>query len=200
MSGRLMDVMGPSGAGKDTLLAYARQHLAGHGTFFAHRYITRPAAAGGENHVALTDEEFTLRSDAGLFALEWSSHRLRYGIGIEIDTWLAHAQCVVINGSRGHLGSALQRYPALRPILIEAAPEVLAMRLAARGRETAGEVLARLARQPDFDVPAQTGLVRIDNSGLLADAGAALIRALRGDAQSNGPHDGRGDDSGHDRD
>lgn len=181
MSSRLIYVMGPSGAGKDTLLAYARRHLAGDSLVFAHRYITRPAAAGGENHVALTDEEFVARSSAGLFALEWSSHRLRYGIGIEIDTWLARTQRVVVNGSRGHLATALQRYPGLRPVLIEAAPEVLAMRLAARGRETAGEVLARLARQPAFDVSEKTGLVRIDNSGLLADAGAALIRALRGD-------------------
>jgi ribose 1,5-bisphosphokinase len=180
MSGRLIYVMGPSGAGKDTLLAFARERLMGGDTLFAHRYITRTAAAGGENHVALTDEEFSSRSAAGLFALDWTSHRLRYGIGIEIDTWLARGHRVVVNGSRAHLGSALARYPSLQAVLIEAAPEVLAMRLAARGREAADEVLARLARQPVFEVPEATGFVRIDNSGMLSDAGAALIRALRG--------------------
>jgi ribose 1,5-bisphosphokinase len=55
---------------------------------------------------------------------------------------------------------------------------VLAARLATRGREAGGEILARLARQPAFDVPEGTAFVRIDNSGLLSDAGTALIRAI----------------------
>ncbi|HEY3597757.1 MAG TPA: phosphonate metabolism protein/1,5-bisphosphokinase (PRPP-forming) PhnN, partial [Paraburkholderia sp.] len=84
MQGRLIYVMGPSGAGKDTLLHFARDHVAGAPVVFAHRYITR-STGSGENHIALSIDEFEARSALGLFALEWSSHALRYGIGIELD-------------------------------------------------------------------------------------------------------------------
>jgi ribose 1,5-bisphosphokinase len=87
MNGRLIYVMGPSGAGKDSLLDFARNRLQAEPILFAHRYITRPSG-NGEAHVELSVEEFEARSTLGLFALEWSSHGLRYGIGIELDAWL----------------------------------------------------------------------------------------------------------------
>jgi ribose 1,5-bisphosphokinase len=179
MSGaRLVYVMGPSGAGKDTLLAYARERLQREPVLFAHRYITR-ADGGPENHVALSDDAFALRSARGLFALEWSSHALRYGIGIEIDQWLAAGCTVVINGSRAHLDTALARYPHLRVVHVNAAPHVLAARLAARGRETVEQIGARLARQVEWRASAGTRITTLDNSGPLDDAGRALVALLR---------------------
>jgi len=180
MRGRLIYVMGPSGVGKDTLLDYARRALSGTPVLFAHRYITRAAHAGGENHIALSTEEFVWRMQRGLFALSWQSHDLYYGIGREIDTWLAHSANVVVNGSRAHCAAACAAYPGTQVVLIEASAAVLAQRLAARGRETAQQVSDRLARQPDFNVPATAQLTRIDNSGVLEAGGAALIEALLG--------------------
>jgi ribose 1,5-bisphosphokinase len=177
MHARLIYLMGPSGAGKDTLLGFARERLAGSAVMFAHRYITRSSDAAGENHIALTPEEFARRAECGLFALEWHSHQLRYGIGIEIDAWLAAGCTVVVNGSRAYLSDARERYPSLQPVLVDAAPEVRAMRLSSRGRESAEQVRARLVRQPSFDFPAGE-VIKIDNSGLLADAGADLIDVL----------------------
>lgn len=177
MSARLVYVMGPSGAGKDTLLSGLRAGLpAGTPVAFAHRYITRPADAGGENHVALNDAEFALRLERGLFALHWDSHGLRYGIGREIDLWLAAGLTVVVNGSRGALEEALLRYPAMLPVAITARPEVLRARLESRGRETAAEIAERLARAAAFplDHPA---IVAVDNSGTVADA-VARLRAV----------------------
>ncbi len=179
MSGRLVYVMGPSGAGKDTLLAHAKAHLQGTSVLFAHRYITRAADAGGENHVALQPEEFAWRETQGLFALAWHSHGLSYGIGREIDLWLTQGATVVVNGSRAHCGAACAAYPGSLIVLIEAQPEVLAKRLAARGREDEAQVRARLARQPAFEVPDGAQLMRIDNSGALADSAAVLTLALR---------------------
>ncbi|CAG9227782.1 Ribose 1,5-bisphosphate phosphokinase PhnN [Paraburkholderia tropica] len=175
---RLIYVMGPSGAGKDTLLGYARARLASEGVVFAHRYITREDG-GPENHIALTDAEFEARSTRGLFALQWRSHALRYGIGVEIDQWLALGCTVVVNGSRAYVNDALARYPRMTLVHVEAAPHVLAARLASRARETPEQVAARLARRAPFEVPAGASFTRIDNSGRLDEAGTAFVRAVQ---------------------
>jgi ribose 1,5-bisphosphokinase len=178
MKGRLVYVMGPSGAGKDTLLTFARSRLSGAPVLFAHRYITRAAEAGGENHVFLSHDEFRIRADQGLFALQWSSHGLHYGIGVEIDAWMERGFTVVVNGSREYLQNVVTRYPALTAVHVDARPDVLAARLASRGRETLDEVRARLARRVPLAVPPHVVLTAIDNSGALEDAGRALIEVL----------------------
>lgn len=179
MNGRLIYVMGPSGAGKDSLLGFARNRLTGEPILFAHRYITRPSG-NGEQHIALTDEEFEARSALGLFALEWSSHGLRYGIGVELDAWLGRGCTVVVNGSREHLSQALMRYPAADVVHVDAAPHVLEARLGARARESAEQVAARLARRAPFSLPDGVRLIAIDNSGTLEDAGREFIDVVRG--------------------
>ncbi|WP_244816574.1 phosphonate metabolism protein/1,5-bisphosphokinase (PRPP-forming) PhnN [Caballeronia sp. Lep1P3] len=172
-SAKLIYVMGPSGAGKDSLLSFARERV-GASVMFAHRYITREIG-DGENHIALTHDEFASRLSHGLFAMHWESLGLRYGIGIEVDVWLARGVPVVVNGSRQHAETALSRYPDACFVHIDAAPAVLAARLARRGREDARQIEARLARKPAFELPGHARVVRIDNSGLLADAGARLL-------------------------
>jgi ribose 1,5-bisphosphokinase len=180
-SARLIYVMGPSGAGKDALLAFARERV-GASVMFAHRYITR-ASGDGENHIALTHDEFATRVEHGLFAMHWESLGLRYGVGIELDAWLARGVPVVVNGSRQHAHVALARYPDARFVHIDAAPAVLAARLARRGREDARQIEARLARKPSLEVPAGARIVRIDNSGLLADAGSRFLGVVEEAAQ-----------------
>ncbi|MFM0322148.1 phosphonate metabolism protein/1,5-bisphosphokinase (PRPP-forming) PhnN [Caballeronia glebae] len=175
-STKLIYVMGPSGAGKDSLLGFARERV-GAQVMFAHRYITR-AVGGGENHIALSHDEFATRISYGLFAMHWESLGLRYGIGIELDAWLARGMPVVVNGSRQHAQRALERYPDARFVHIDATPSVLAARLARRGREDARQIEARLARRPAFELPSHAHVVTIDNSGMLADAGAQLLNAL----------------------
>jgi ribose 1,5-bisphosphokinase len=178
MKGSLIYVMGPSGAGKDTLLRYARERLAPEGVVFAHRYITREDGSG-ENHISLTEDEFESRSQHGLFALQWRSHALRYGVGVEIDQWMALGCTVVVNGSREYAGEAFGRYPRMTLVHVEAAQHVLAARLASRARETPEQVAARLARRAPFEVPAGAAFARIDNSGRLEEAGEAFIEVVR---------------------
>lgn len=181
MTPRFIFVVGPSGAGKDSVMAWARERAAGLPVAFAHRYITRPPDAGGENHVHVTDEEFAVRREAGLFALDWSANGQSYGIGIEVEAWLSRGLTVVANGSRGYLPEAVRRYPALVPVLITAPPEVLAARLAARGRETRDEILARLTRAAALDTaPGPT--VEIVNDGPLERAGQQLLELIKGPA------------------
>jgi len=173
-NGCLFYVIGPSGSGKDSLMVYARAQLAGNPkVVFAHRYITRPHDAGGENHVALTEEEFESRLQAGLFAMHWSSHGCHYGIGSEINMWLAKGCNVVMNGSRAHLPYAREQYPELCPLWIQVSTEVLEARLRARGRETGEQIQERLQRAAFFR--AQVGDLVIGNDGSLEEAGEKLI-------------------------
>ncbi|MGE0652430.1 MAG: phosphonate metabolism protein/1,5-bisphosphokinase (PRPP-forming) PhnN [Alphaproteobacteria bacterium] len=175
----LFYVIGPSGAGKDTLIAGVRARLRPlHRILFAHRYITRPADAGGENHVALEADDFAARAAAGLFALDWESHGNRYGIGIEIHDWLAGGFAVVVNGSRGCLATAVDRFPSLAPVMVTAPPDVLAERLARRGREPAAAIAARLARSDALNPVSHPALRVIENSDTVEDGVAALTAVL----------------------
>ena len=175
-TGRLIYVMGPSGAGKDSLLGFVRERI-GAQVMFAHRYITRPVS-DGENHVALSHEEFLARLTNGVFSMHWESLGLHYGIGVEIDAWLTRGLPVVVNGSRQHAPAALERYPFTQFVHIHASPTVLAARLERRGREDSRQMEARLARRPALSLPEEARLITIDNSGLLSEAGQQLLAAI----------------------
>ncbi|MBN4664527.1 phosphonate metabolism protein/1,5-bisphosphokinase (PRPP-forming) PhnN [Pandoraea nosoerga] len=179
----LFYVMGPSGAGKDSLLAYARERLdtAACGTppvLFAHRYITR-APAHGENHIALTHAEFAQRRALGCFALDWESHDCRYGVGVEIDAWMAAGANVVVNGSRAFLGRAVRRYgERLHLVEVRVDPQVRALRLARRGRETGDALHKRVTHRVAWTPPDGVPLTVVSNDGALAEAGDRLVAVL----------------------
>jgi ribose 1,5-bisphosphokinase len=171
----LVLVVGPSGAGKDTLIGMARAALADDKRFrFVRRVITRPAEAGGEDHEAVSEADFAGRR----FALQWQAHGLHYGIPADIVDDLARGTVVVANVSRGVVIQAAERFRA-RVIAVTAPPHVLAHRLAARGRETADDVLRRLAR--NVPVPQHIHVDTIVNDSTLAEAAdqftSVLIRA-----------------------
>lgn len=178
MNTRLIYVAGASGVGKDSLIQYARRQLNGAlPILFAHRYITRGQNEGGENHIALTPPEFLQHRDSGLFALHWESHGLYYGIGHEIDAWMTAGFHVVINGSRQYLPQALERYPQILPVIIEADPAIIRIRLENRGREESTGIDNRIKRQAA--VPSSLPeLIRIQNNGLLEAAGDSLLECL----------------------
>jgi ribose 1,5-bisphosphokinase len=175
----LFDVVGPSGAGKDSLIAFARGALGGEeSTLFAHRYITRPASAGGESHVALTNSEFSRMQRLGLFTLDGRAIGLRYGVGVEVRFWLERGANVVLNGSRAYLPIARQRVPRLTPVVIDVSPETLRGRLENRGRESVREIEDRVARAGRF-VVVDPDAVHIENNGPLEDAADRFVRLLR---------------------
>lgn len=141
MTARLVAVVGPSGAGKDTLMAMA---VAAHPDIRAvRRVITRAADAGGEDFDPASDTEFAARAARGDFALHWAAHGLHYGIPRD---QLAGEGTVLFNASRAALAEAQATLPGLIGLLVTAPPEVLAARLAGRGRETHEDQARRLAR------------------------------------------------------
>jgi phosphonate metabolism protein PhnN/1,5-bisphosphokinase (PRPP-forming) len=170
----LIGVVGPSGAGKDTLMAGARAALAGDARFrFVRRAITRPAEAGGEDHRPLLPAAFEAERAAGGFALWWQAHGLLYGIPAD----LAPSQISIANLSRTVLAEADRRFPLL-VLEITAPAAVLAARLAARGREDAADVAARLARQAPL--PDGLRVARVLNDGPVAQGVAQVLAVLRG--------------------
>lgn len=176
MTGRVFAVVGPSGAGKDTLLAGAVATLTG--LHWARRTISRPEVAGGEPFEGVSAEEFEFLSNAGVFALEWPAHGLRYGIRKAEFSGLTKGLDVVFNGSRAALAQALALFPDLTVLRISAASRVLAERLAARGRETAAEIEARLARA-SYEVPEGMRVIDITNDSSPAMGVARLCAALQ---------------------
>jgi phosphonate metabolism protein PhnN/1,5-bisphosphokinase (PRPP-forming) len=166
-------VVGPSGAGKDTLLAGAlalRPDLR-----LVRRVITRPEQPGGEPYEGVSEAEFDARLAAGAFVLHWQAHGLRYGLPAAA---FAGAGDVIFNGSRAALGAARAVWPDLRVIVITAPAEVLATRLAARGRETAADILARLDRAA-FALPEGVGATVVLNDATPEVGVARLLAALQ---------------------
>ncbi|GLS86621.1 ribose 1,5-bisphosphate phosphokinase PhnN [Cypionkella aquatica] len=177
MTGQLFLVVGPSGAGKDTLLAGAvaadpRLH-------WARRVITRAQVAGGEPFEGVSAPAFQARLQAGEFALHWQAHGLSYGVDAAELAPLAQGRNVLINGSRAALAGALAAYPGLRVIQISAPPEVLADRLALRGRENRAEIADRLKRA-SYALPEGLPAIEISNDATPEKGIAKLLYALRG--------------------
>jgi ribose 1,5-bisphosphokinase len=177
--GSLVLVVGPSGVGKDTLIGCARHALENDKRFvFVRRVVTRPADAGAEDHDSLDAETFAEMEEAGRFALSWDAHNLRYALPLSVDTDLALGKVVVANVSRHVVAEARERYPACSVVLITAEISRRAERLRLRGRESADQITARLARE-SAPVPAGISPIIIDNSGPLAISITAFIVALR---------------------
>ncbi len=182
MNGRLFYLMGASGAGKDSLLSSGRERLSERSCLIASRYITRPPALHGENHLWLSDAEFQQRLRLGAFALHWSANGYRYGIGLEIDRWLELGLDVLINGSRAYLEQARTRYgERLIPLLLQVDPALLERRLSARGRESQEEIAARVERARLLSAERPADAVVIDNSGALETALGQLLQAVQRD-------------------
>lgn len=176
MAGRIFAVVGPSGAGKDTLIAAAR--VARPGLHVVRRVITRRETPGDEPFEGVSAEEFARRKAAGDFALDWQAHGLSYAIPASIDRALSEGRDVVFNGSRAVLGAAWEAYPGLGVIHVTASVPVLAERLAARGRESREDISRRLARAR-YEIPYGIPIRVVENDGALDTAVAAFLAALQ---------------------
>jgi ribose 1,5-bisphosphokinase len=176
MAGLFVLVVGPSGAGKDTLIAAARSALAGDPRYiFPRRMVTREAVAELEDHDTMSWEDFA----SGDFALSWEAHGLGYALPRAIGADIAAGRTVIANVSRKVLVDAASRYP-VAIVMITADPAVRAARLAGRGRETAKDIAARLARE-GTEVPAGLApVIVVDNSGVVEAAVDVFVAAIRG--------------------
>ena len=176
--GIFIAVVGPSGAGKDTLIAAARERLAGDDRFaFPSRWITRPPDPT-EPSEELTRAEWERRCEAGECALSWKAHGIAYAIPAHVDGEIAGGRAMIANTSRGVLGDALARFPRSAAIIITASRDTLARRLAERGREDAADRTRRLARAPR-PVPPGMRTIEVANDGDIEEATDRFVDAVR---------------------
>jgi len=186
--GRLVLVVGPSGAGKDSLIEAARRALADHPRFvFPRRLITRPSDPGSEDHDSLTEAAFAAQRDAGAFFLHWGAHGLHYALPGGIAADLAAGRTVVANVSRAVIEEARRKHPATTVVVVTAPAAVLAERLEARGREDAAAVEGRLARaaaEPCGIHPDDPGVVTLMNDGPLEAAVERFLKVLKAPAET----------------
>lgn len=173
----LILIVGPSGAGKDTLLNGVRETLGEHAPVrFVRRVITRPGDMGEESHESVSEQAFHTRQEAGDFALTWRAHGLHYGIPADIGLDLAQGRIVIANVSRAVVAEAAERFP-VAVIEIGAPADTLARRLAARGREDAVDVARRLSRAIELPLPVERE--RVINDGTPAQGVRKLLAAIR---------------------
>jgi ribose 1,5-bisphosphokinase len=177
---RLIYTLGPSGAGKDSLLAWLASQLPPNApVHLARRTISRPVQRDGEAHESVDLPSFERLRDQHAFALHWEANGLHYGVRHGELAALQNEGWVLVNGSRAYLAHALRKYPGLTVLHITASAATLRRRLLARGRETPDKVEARVQRAAAFRLPAQVAAIEVGNDGTLEAAGAQLLQALQ---------------------
>jgi ribose 1,5-bisphosphokinase len=169
--GRLVLVVGPSGAGKDTLIADD-----GH-IVFPRRIVTREASASEDNE-PISPEAFRQACARGDFAVHWEAHGHGYGLPRSIDGDVGAGRTVVVNVSRGAVDAMRRSYADVTVVSITAPPDILAERLATRSRRSDGPLADRLGRVVD-SASAKPDMI-ITNVGDVDDHARALIRVIRG--------------------
>jgi ribose 1,5-bisphosphokinase len=175
--GRLILVVGPSGAGKDTLLGFAKTACAEDAEIvFPRRVVTRQASSS-EDNIALTPDEFREALARGDFAMHWEAHGHSYGLPRAIDEDIRARRSVVVNVSRTVIEAARRAYANVVVIAITAPPEVLAERIKMRSRSSDGNSEQRLGRTVDTAVPDVT-ILNVDRP---EDHARRLVRAIKGE-------------------
>jgi ribose 1,5-bisphosphokinase len=175
--GRLILVVGPSGAGKDTLLALAKAACAEEcNIVFPRRVVTREASSSEDNE-QLSPEAFREGLARGDFAMHWEAHGHCYALPHSVQDDIRAGRTVVVNVSRMVVDALRRAYADVVVVSVTAPPQVLAERLAMRARGSDGRIEKRLQRAVDDAVPDITIL----NVGRAEDHARRLLRVIRGD-------------------
>lgn len=175
--GRLVLMVGPSGAGKDTLLRLAQAACADdRDIVFPRRIVTRESSAD-EDNIAVTSDEFRRAREQGDFAVHWDAHGHSYALPLDIHDDIRAGRTVVANVSRTVIGALRQAYANVVVVAVTAPLDVLAARLAARARHSDGNIAERLTRSVD-DVSAHAD-VTILNAGSPEHHSRQLVRVIR---------------------
>jgi ribose 1,5-bisphosphokinase len=176
--GRLVLVIGPSGAGKDTLINLARAACAEDSSVvFPRRVVTRQASSSEDND-QLSPDMFQQALARGDFVMHWEAHAHCYGLPRALDDDIRAGRTVVVNVSRTVVDVMRRAYADVVVILVTAPPDILAERLAMRARGSDGPIARRLGRAVDeTSTPPDATVV---NVGDAEDHALRLVNIIRG--------------------
>ena len=176
--------LGPSGAGKDTLLLAGRALLEGNSdVVFIQRHLTRNAASVTDLEISVTSDEFAAGLAANTYALHWEAHGTRYGVpSAELSAALGQGRRCVLNVSRTQVPIVQEKFGDRYEVYvlhITASFATLRMRLLSRGRESSEDVEKRLARAMR-DTPSGPHVITILNEATVDEGATRVARALAG--------------------
>jgi ribose 1,5-bisphosphokinase len=178
VSGKLILVVGQSGAGKDSIIRYAMEKFKTDPQFvFPRRVITRQADIAAEDHDTMDVQEFLALKAQDGFALSWQAHDLHYGVPAQLNSELDAGRHVIVNVSRTILPDMPKLYPNYLIVEITAPPEILEARISARGRSTDGNITKRATRNVS-PPPAGPYHFVISNEMSLQEAGEAFCALI----------------------
>jgi ribose 1,5-bisphosphokinase len=174
--GRFVLVVGPSGGGKDTLIALAKTACrADRKIVFPRRIVTRTTSAA-EDHDSLDDAAFDRAATDGGFAFWWQAHGLKYAIPSSAADDVRAGRTVICNVSRAIVAEVRARYSQVDVVLVTAPAEILAARLAGRSRASDGPLEQRIKRNDAF--AGFRADYTIDNAGAPGTAARQLLDIL----------------------
>jgi ribose 1,5-bisphosphokinase len=177
--GSLILVVGPSGAGKDTLLGLAKAACADDPNIvFPRRVITRAASASEDNEEVSRDA-FRQALAQNEYAVHWEAHGHCYALSRRIDDDLRAGRTVIANVSRTVIATVRRAYTDVVVVSITAPTNVLAERLAMRGRSSDGKIEHRLSRTvDDISAAPDVTIVNVDSAEYHA---RQFVRIIKGD-------------------
>jgi ribose 1,5-bisphosphokinase len=177
--GRLVLVVGPSGAGKDTLLGLAKAACADdRNIVFPRRMITREASASEENE-EVSIGTFQEALTRGEYAMHWEAHGHCYALSLAIDDEIRAGRTIVANVSRTVIGAMRRAYADVVVVSITAPPNVLVERIAMRARGSDGKLESRLGRVvEDASAAPDVTIVNISSAEYHA---RQLVRVIKGE-------------------
>ncbi|MGZ5875381.1 MAG: phosphonate metabolism protein/1,5-bisphosphokinase (PRPP-forming) PhnN [Bradyrhizobium sp.] len=176
--GRLILVVGPSGAGKDTLIGLARAACANdRSVVFPRRVVTRKASTFEDNE-QVGPGAFRRARGKGEYAVDWGAHGHCYALPRAIDDDIRAGRTVIANVSRTVVDAMRRAYANVVVVSVTAPPEILAQRLAERARGSDGQIEHRLRRTVD-DAGAAPDVI-IFNVGSVEDRAREFVEIIAG--------------------
>lgn len=197
-----MAIVGPSGAGKDTIMNAVHEVLKNNPEFlFVRRIITRKAGInsfndhdetsqniGNEDNIGVSLEKFFELSQKASFSLQWFAHGIHYGLPMGIVDEVHKGKIVIANVSRAELEHAKGLFGKVYVIEINAPIEILKERLLGRKREKITDIEERLKRANiPIQLPEGAKYCYIDNSGNVNSAVDKMLSILQSLSSENQP-------------
>ncbi|WP_044414941.1 AAA family ATPase [Halarcobacter anaerophilus] len=171
MDTKIVLIIGPSGAGKDTLIKEAKKEFK-EKINFVKRYITRESDVNESNYY-IDEYAFEILRHNSYFASSWNAHGNFYGIpkrfiknGINL-----------ISISRGRIKDFENLYEKVYTINITLPKEILKQRLLKRGRENKEDIEKRVQRE--YEKIEAKNLIEFDNLASIEDSKKNFISLLK---------------------